>query len=227
VATSHALQRRTTAETLAALLREEIQRGELRPGEKLRQTEMAARFAVSTTPIREAFALLQAQGFLRMDPHRGAVVFRPSAKDLVDSQEIRTALETLAVTKAVDNLDDETLGELQGLIDEMRQTRDGDTWVRLNQLFHLRLYTASGNDRLVEMITTLREASNAYIRMQVSYSPPDRGSNDQHQMILDACRAKDVVKARRIVAAHIKSTVTQLVDSLPDASDNRARGAQL
>ena len=214
--TSHAIQRKTTAVTVAALLRAEIQRGELRPGEKLRQGEMAARFAVSTTPIREAFALLQAQGFLRMDPHRGAVVFRPSAKDLIDTQEIRTALETLAVTKAIDNLDDDDFAELQQLIDEMRATRDGDAWVVLNQRFHLRLYRASGNDRLVELITQLRDASGAYIRMQVSHHPPDRGSNSDHQQILDACRARNAAKARRLVTAHIKSNITQLKDSVVD-----------
>ena len=95
------LMRRTASEAVSERLRAEIQRGDLPPGTRLRQGEVAARFGVSTTPVREAFALLQAQGLVRIDPHRGAIVFLPTAKDAQELYEIRIALETLAIGRAV------------------------------------------------------------------------------------------------------------------------------
>ena len=70
------LGRNTTAKMVAGMLRDQIQDGGLAPGTRLRQNEIAERFGVSTTPVREAFAQLQAEGLVRIDPHRGAVVFR-------------------------------------------------------------------------------------------------------------------------------------------------------
>ena len=116
------LRRKTTAETVSELIRSEIQRGVLQPGTRLRQNDVAARFGVSTTPVREAFALLQADGLVRIDPHRGAIVFHPTAEDLTESYEIRGALEVLAITKAMPNLTPELLGDMQSVIDEMRHT---------------------------------------------------------------------------------------------------------
>jgi DNA-binding GntR family transcriptional regulator len=98
------LDRDTTAKVVAERLRDEIQDGTLSPGTRLRQNEVARRFGVSTTPVREAFAQLQAEGLVRIDPHRGAVVFRPTTDDLVEFYEIREVLESLAVVRAIPRL---------------------------------------------------------------------------------------------------------------------------
>src|ERR671916_2913622 len=110
----HRFTRRTTSEEVASRLREEILRGDLEPGRRLRQGEVAERFGVSTTPVREAFALLQAQGLVRVDPHKGAIVFHPTAEDLRHLYEIREALEVLAIEKSMQNLSQDQLAKLQG-----------------------------------------------------------------------------------------------------------------
>jgi len=204
------LRRKTTAETVSELIRSEIQRGELEPGTRLRQNDVAARFGVSTTPVREAFALLQADGLVRIDPHRGAIVFHPTPEDLTESYEIRGALEVLAITKAMPNLTPELLADMQSVIDEMRETEGEAKWVELNDRFHLALYTASGMTRLCTMIASLRDSSSTYIHMFVSHLPPEKRADDQHQEILDACKASDVRRAQRAVAAHITHTVKEL-----------------
>ena len=211
-----ALKRKTTAETVSELIRAEIQKGELQPGTRLRQNEVAARFGVSTTPVREAFALLQADGLVRIDPHRGAIVFHPTAEDLTESYEIRGALETLAITKALPHLSAELLRDLQATIDEMRATPDEDKWVELNDRFHLTIYNASGMPRLCNMIASLRDSSSTYIHMFVSHQPPDKRADDQHQEILDACKASDTRRAQRAVRAHIDHTVKELRKFLKD-----------
>lgn len=211
------LLRRTTSEAVAGWLRNEILRGELQPGARLRQNDIAARLGVSTTPVREAFAQLQAEGLLRIDPHRSAIVFRPTIEDLTESYEIREVLEQLAVAKAIPNLRDELLDELQSLVDEMRKVEDTRRWVELNDRFHMILYEPSGLPRLCHMIEQLRDASAAYIFMFVAAQSKRDGTtdaDDEHQKILDACRVRDGSKARKAVQAHLRHTSSKVMEFL-------------
>ena len=230
------LDRRTTSEEVASRLRQEILRAELRPGTRLRQGAIAARFGVSTTPVREAFALLQAEGLVRIDPHRGAVVFLPSVEDLREYYEIREALEGLAITLAIANLGEALLDELQGLIDRMKQTEDGELWAAMNEDFHRRLYEASGRPRLLSLIRTLRDASSAYIRLYVARQVPGQRSDADHQAILDACQAGNAEQARAALAHHMRHTADELARYIefsgpamgPPATDgsNRSRDSR-
>jgi DNA-binding GntR family transcriptional regulator len=212
------LDRKTASRGVAERLREEIQRGDLRPGDRLRQGDVARRFGVSTTPVREAFALLQAQGLVRVDPHRGAVVFRPSVDDVRELYEIRTALETLAIDKAVDNVSGEAVEELQSLLDQMAAA-SGERWSELHNRFHLRLYSLAGRPRLSSLIANMRDSSSAYINMFVADAHGAEISQLGHQEMVDACRNRNKSAARRAVLAHLGTAVQKLVASLdePDA----------
>jgi DNA-binding GntR family transcriptional regulator len=225
--TPRSLDRRTTSEEVASRLRQEILRAELRPGTRLRQGAIAARFGVSTTPVREAFALLQAEGLVRIDPHRGAVVFLPSVADLREYYEIREALEGLAIALALPNLDDALLDELQALINRMKVIEDPETWASLNGEFHHRLYEPSGRPRLLSLIGTLRDASSAYIRLYVARQLPGQRSDADHQRILDACRARDVERTRAALAHHLRHVAEELARfiTLPDAPATEATTA--
>lgn len=208
------LNRRTTSEVVASRLRQEILRGELEPGTRLRQGALAQRFGVSTTPVREAFALLQADGLVRIDAHRGAVVFRPSRDEVREFYEIREVLETLAISLALPHLDDTLLDALQERINEMRTTVDDARWEELNQRFHLDMYRASGRDRLCSMIASLRDGSSAYIHMFVAHQGPGERADDEHQHILDACRARNAAEARAAVKKHMRNTVKAVIEYL-------------
>jgi DNA-binding GntR family transcriptional regulator len=218
------LTRRTTSEEVAARLRAEILRGELEPGRRLRQSAVAARFGVSTTPVREAFALLQAEGLVRIDPHRGAIVFHPSVEDVREYYEIREALETLAITLALPKLDDAVLGELGSLVYRMRHVRDEDLWTSMNEEFHRSIYAASGRPRLCSMIANLRDASSAYIHMYVAHQAPGARSDDDHQEILDACRARDADRARAAVAHHMRHTADEVAEYIERSEPAQTTG---
>jgi DNA-binding GntR family transcriptional regulator len=210
------LRRRTTADTVAQMLRAEIQRGQLSPGTRLRQNEVAQRFGVSTTPVREALALLQAEGLVRIDPHKGALVFHPTVDDLRESYEIRKVLEELALTKALPRLTQSLLDDLQKLINRMRKEKSEARWVEMNNEFHLRLYEASGMPRLCSIIASLRDASSTYIHMFAAQDLPEHRADDDHQEILDACAARDARRVRKAISAHINHTVTGLVSFLEE-----------
>lgn len=212
------LVRLTATEAVASRLRDAILRNELAPGTRLRQNDVARRFGVSTTPVREAFAQLQAEGLVRIDPHRGAIVFHPTTDDLRECYLIREELESLAVVQAVPNLTPQLLSELGGLIGSMRKLRRHDEWVELNDRFHLTLYEASGMTRLCSLIRKLRDASAAYIYMFVARQPPASRTDDEHQQILDACRDGDPERAEAAVRTHLRHAARDLLQDFTGAT---------
>ncbi|MGH9246767.1 MAG: GntR family transcriptional regulator [Acidimicrobiales bacterium] len=216
------LDRDTTAKAVAERLRDEIQDGVLAPGARLRQNDIARRFGVSTTPVREAFAQLQAEGLLRIDPHRGAIVFHPSPDDLLEFYEIRGVLESFAVNRAVPRLTPETVRSLQLLIDRMRKTADARKWLRLNDDFHLKLYERAEMPRLVALIENLRDASTPYIHMFVAGRPPSQRADGEHQAILDACVKGDAEEAQHAILQHLSSAAQDLVRALGGSPEEEA-----
>src|SRR6188472_2587582 len=112
---------RTVAGQVAEHLKAEILAGERAPGSRLPQVEIARKLGVSTTPVREALAMLQREGLVRLHPQRGAVVFLPSVDDLSEHYEIRAALESLAAAKAAARFEPQWAPPLTELLDAMRE----------------------------------------------------------------------------------------------------------
>jgi DNA-binding GntR family transcriptional regulator len=220
-----ALERDTTAKVVAERLRVEIQQGTLAPGTRLRQNDVAKRFAVSTTPVREAFAKLQAEGLVRIDPHRGAVVFHPSVDDVLEFYEIREALESLAVSHAIRRLDESVAADLNELIAKMKETEDPRTWLRLNDEFHLRLYASAGRPRLSTLIENLRDASAPYIHMFVASRPLSQRGNEEHRAILDACLDGNVQLAQQAIRDHLRHAAEDLAMYLGGDGDDEGAGS--
>lgn len=215
----------TANQAVATLLREEIERGTLAPGTRLRQSDLARRFGVSTTPVREALASLQAEGLIRIDAHRGAIVFTPTVEDMTQCFEIRRALEPLAAAQAVSNLTDADIDALEDLIKQMRKVRDFDKWLDLNDRFHLTLYAASGNARLEEIIDSLRKSSRFYIYLYVQHGKATSTADEEHEAILRACRARDTVQVRSLMRRHVENTqrgVTQFLTASADGDGTQA-----
>jgi DNA-binding GntR family transcriptional regulator len=206
----------TIPEQIAAALREEIVTGQLAAGTRLRQNEIAQRFGVSTTPVREAFGLLQSDGLVQIDPHRGVTVFLPTIQDLIEHYEIRMALEMLAAEKAAVHFQAQDAPPLIVLLDEMLATTNAVRYVELNQQFHLRLYRLGGRSRLVTMIEELRNASLAYNHLYAAADVPRDAErlDAEHREILAACQANDPVRAAAAVRHHIQQTIVHVTKLL-------------
>ncbi len=214
--TNTPLTKQTIAEQVADALRHEIVTGQLAAGTKLRQVEIAQRFGVSTTPVREAFGLLQGDGLVQIDTHRGVTVFLPTIQDLVEHYEIRMALEMLAVEKAAEHFQVQDAPPLVALLDEMHATMNTALYVEMNQQFHLKLYHLAGRSRLILMIEELRNASNAYLHLYAAADiPRDAQRLDrEHREILAACQANDAVRASHAVRHHLQQTVAHVMNVL-------------
>jgi DNA-binding GntR family transcriptional regulator len=205
---------------VAVALRTEITGGVLAPGARVRQRDVAGRFGVSTTPVREALATLECEGLIRVEPHRGATVFSPSEADLRDHYDVRIALEALAVRRAAAVFISADAARLQSLLDEMRQVCDPAVYVALNQRFHSELYELGGNVQLSMLIATLRDRDRAYLYLYAVREVPNERLDREHQVILDACVRGDADAAEAALRAHLGASVEHVSRLLRE----RARG---
>src|SRR5512132_3604626 len=206
---------RTVAGLVAERLRAEIVAGKLLAGTKLRQVEIARRFDVSTTPVREALAALQREGLVRLHPQRGAVVFLPSVEDLREHYEIRAALESLAAARTAEHFEKGWAKPLEAYLREMRGGPAAGRYIELNQRFHTQLYEHCGRPRLVEMIAALRDASSAYLHIyRAAADFPVERLDAEHRRILAACLARDADEAAAATREHLQNTVEHVATRL-------------
>jgi DNA-binding GntR family transcriptional regulator len=214
---------RTIAEAIAAALRTDIASGRLAAGTRLLQVELARRFGVSTTPVREAFGILQREGLVRSHPQRGATVFVASVDDLEEHYEIRAALESLAAEKAARNFKPTDAPPLHEILEEMRACGDPERYVELNHRFHTSLYRLSRRERLIDLIAGLRNASAAYLQIYAAEVVPSERLDREHREILAAGEARDPKRAARAMRHHLEQTVAHVTQQL--AQPQRTTGA--
>jgi DNA-binding GntR family transcriptional regulator len=177
--------------------------------------EIARRYGVSTTPVREALAALQQEGLVRLHPQRGAVVFVPDVDDLREHYEIRAALEALAAAKTAERFDPSWAAPLTELLDEMREGPPAARYIALNQRFHTTLYEHSGRAQLVAMIAALRDASSAYLNIYRAQDDfPVARLDAEHRAILAACVARDPARAADATRRHLENTVEHVASRL-------------
>ena len=195
--------------TVAEKLREDILQGVIPPGFRLRQVEVAARFGVSTTPVREAFATLAQEGLVLKDANRGVIVFQPSPAELREIYEIRRALEPLAVELAAPRMAPIDFQELYDIINEMRGVTDPAVRDYLNRKFHSTIYQHAQSNRLSTIIDQLRDTATAYLRFLSAHSPiaTYRAEADaEHEKVVNLLRAGDAKGAAEAMREHLSGS---------------------
>lgn len=206
------ITRESVASQVQRHLRNRILLGEYPTGTRLIETELAEALQVSRTPIREALVSLQEKDLVRALKTGGYVVCDLRA-ELVDILELRVALETYAVRKAVTRITDEEIDEIEALCDEMEQVPLKRTQKRaeLNRKFHEALVSAAGNRRLVKLVGEYQD----YFAVAQSLFDPDfsRQTQEEHREITSALRQRDVDAAGRLIEAHINHARDQIMNS--------------
>ena len=179
-------------------LREAILKGDLKPGERLMELQLASKLGVSRTPIREAIRMLQQEGLAVTVPRRGAEVAKMTEKDMEDVLLIREALEILAVQLACDNITKEQIILLEEKVSEFEQviqTGDIKSIAQTDIDFHDIIYNAASNPRLMSMLNNLREQIYRY---RVEYLKDEKNYPhliEEHRQIIEGLkhRKKDYV----------------------------------
>lgn len=194
----------TKQDLVVSLLRQAIVSGVLAPGQHLRQEEVARQLDLSWTPVREAFRLLEAEGWLTIERHRGAIVSPLSLQDFEDIYLLRLANEPLAARLSAEQVDEPTLAAMGALCERMdrldlTRTEDRLMLLQLEREFHGTQYRAAGRRRLYDVVMSLRDAAERYLR--ASFALPDEPSHHRqvHEELLAACRRRDGAAAERIM----------------------------
>jgi len=218
----------TRAQAVADEIRRQILSGELEPGTRLRQIELAERFNVSTTPVREAFGLLARHGLVRHDVQRGVVVFTPTVRDVLENYEIRLALEPLATELAARRIGEADIERLDTVVAEMRATDDGLAYLELNRAFHRAIYAAADRPRLLEIIESLRDAFEAYLQFDAAVRPDPRyfaRAHAEHEAIGAALRARAPEHARRLMEEHLRHNAEHFRESVRETTGSAGTDA--
>lgn len=211
-------------EVVFEALRDAIISGELKPGERLTEVQLAEEMGVSRTPVREAIRKLELEGFVVMVPRKGAYVADISTKDVADVFEIRAALEGLAAGLAAERITEEELEELQRLlvkVNESTENHDLDTFVAADAAFHEALYKASRNDRLVQIISNLREQIQRFRSITLARPGRMKDALEEHKLIVDAISQRNVALARRLAQKHIENAENSMLDSIMKALEEQ------
>lgn len=197
---------------VAAYLREAILGGQLRPGDRIRQQEVAARFGASRLPVREALRILEAEGLTELAPHKGARVPRLTQHEVDVIYQMRERLEPLALAESLPRLtasEDEQLGKLQQRIED---NGDLEEFLDLDREFHLLTYSGCPVEPLNSAVARLWNSTQHYRRSYVALGGQDRMwlVNAEHRLILDAVLRRDAVDGERYLAGHIRRTRVEL-----------------
>ena len=187
-------------------LREAILNGEIKPGERLMELQLAAKLGVSRTPIREAIRMLVQEGLAVTVPRKGAEVAKMTEKDMEDVLIIRAALDELAVELACDAITEEQFKQLQGArrtFENSLKTGDLRKIAAADVKFHDVIYQATGNARLVAMLNNLREQMYRYrieyLKDEASYPELVR----EHKAIIEGIRNRDKEHVTEVMQKHI------------------------
>lgn len=220
---------RTVKTSLVNLLRDEIVRGTFEPGERLRLEELAQRFDVSTMPIREALGILESDGLVTIQPHRGAQVTRFTADEIREIYEMRAVLEQLATVKATPKLMAEDFARLSALVAEMEHPAEQFDVVRFsrnNMEFHQVIYNRAAMPHLAAQIRDLRYRVQHYLHKHLESTNYSTVGNVEHQRLLDLMRAGQAEEAGREMHHHILSTGLKIADimELEDVASPATKG---
>jgi DNA-binding GntR family transcriptional regulator len=219
------LLNRTVKDQLVEALRDEIIRGNLRPGQYLRQEDLAARFEVSTMPIREALRDLETDGLVTIYPHRGAMVSSLSPEDLEDIYDTRALIEEMATRLAVPRLSETTVNEMSSILDELdRHLNDVLIAVNLNHRFHSTLYGASGRKHLCEFQQVLRRRTHHYLYAYITCLGNMSQAQGEHRAILEACRRRNAEQAAAITRDHVAQVGRALIRYVRERGSSLERG---
>ena len=189
-------------------LREAILKGELKPGERLMELQLAAKLGVSRTPIREAIRMLEQEGLAVTIPRKGAEVAKMTEKDMEDVLQIREALDELAAKIACEQISEEQLEELVATMHEFEESTKTDNVKKIAEAdvkFHDIIYQSTGNPKPVNMLNNLREQMYRY---RVEYLKDENNYPTlmkEHKDIVEGLVRKNKTQVTETMHQHVKN----------------------
>ena len=189
-------------------LRQAILKGDLKPGERLMEIQLAKKLGVSRTPIREAIRKLELEGLVLMIPRKGAEVAEITEKNLRDVLEVRGALEKLAVQLACDQITKAQIHELREAAGAFREALTSGNVTELaeaDEHFHDLINLATGNQKLIQLLNNLREQMYRYRMEYLKNEAVYPQLLSEHDSLIRAIEKRQREQAAEIVCRHIEN----------------------
>lgn len=216
---------------VAEVIRDGILEGRLRPGDRLKEDMLAKELAVSRTPVREAIAMLQAEGLLEAQQHRGAQVRSYTAGELEEIYDLRSILEGYAARRAATRITDRELARLRTSVERMEKLKPKDVehLVQQNGIFHDTILQAADSQRLVAMVTQTRALPLIY-QSYAWYTPAQLSlSLEYHRRVLSALERHDAEQAEYDMRHHLfnaRDALTSAYAGVADESEPAPRAVR-
>ncbi len=207
----------TAQEFVLDELRKAIVAGRLRPRDPIRQDTIAHRFGVSRVPLREALKTLEAEGQVVYRPHRGYSVAEMSLADLLEVYRLRELLESEAAEAAVRRFTDAELTRVtdaQHDVEEAARTGDVITMIAANRRFHFAVLEPCGMPRLLRIVGTLWDATDAYRAVYYNSEVNRVRVRREHEAIVGAVRRRDAAELTAALTAHRRHAVESLEETI-------------
>jgi DNA-binding GntR family transcriptional regulator len=207
------LKHRTLSSAVIDDLRDAILQGLYPPGAQLKQDALAATYAVSRIPVREALFQLEVEGLVEIKPHKGAVVKALSLSEINEVFDLRVLLERRLLADAIPKMttaDFARIETLQKAFDDIVASGDLSGSGYTNAEFHLALYAAANLPRTSGIVAGLLQTSVRYTRLQLSAARALAKAGREHRQIATLCRKRDVNAACTLLVAHIEGVRADL-----------------
>lgn len=201
-----AVSRKTLREQVAEILRKKILNGEIKPGERIIEADVAKAFQISRGPVREALRQIEEEGLVTYESHKGCIVKTMSYEDMQEAYLIRSTLETLAAKMCSGNLPSDLEERMERNLEKMGEAaekRDLYQIVELDEEFHSCVVMSSQSEKLYKVWKSLESGNtSAYFTMETESLVPFDVLKANHQRILKAFRTKSVEEICREIENH-------------------------
>jgi len=210
----HGTDQGVASARIADGLRAAILGGSYRPGERIRQEDVAARSGASRIPVREALRMLQAEGLVTLVANSGAWVTKLTLAECAELYQIRERLEPLLLRASLPGLDEAALGRLGGLAELMEQSGDDiGAFLRADREFHLTSYSGAAPGETAQIIGRMWNTTQHYRREFSTIAARRAGlgvTHLEHRLLLDCLKRADADDAERVLVMHIRRTRLEL-----------------
>ncbi|MGW1915310.1 GntR family transcriptional regulator [Streptomyces sp. NPDC002076] len=211
--TKAALRAGVASRRIAEHLREQILAGQLSPGERIVQDEIAEQFGASRLPVREALRILESSGLVTLRSSTGAWVATMEQRDCEIAYKIRERVEPLALVESLAALSDAAIDRLEEIQAQIEASDDVEDFLRLDRELHTLTYSGCTVTELNSMVNRYWDMTQHYRRAFTRLAGPDRTwvINAEHRLLIEAIQRRDVETAEHVLIGHIKRTRLELL----------------
>ena len=180
---------------------------------QLRQDALAEEFGVSRIPVREALVQLEAEGLVRIQPHKGAVVANLSPDDILELFEFRSLIQPRLLERSAAQLTQQEFGQLDGILEaysaELRSLQI-TRWGMLNTQLHTLLYSHAEAPQIEATAQQLLQSCDRFTGMQIHYTDGHQRAEQEHSQIVQLCKKRDIAAAAETLRMHILTAGDEL-----------------